>query len=470
MFQSENQLEGESSRFEPSVDESIGMDTVIRLLDAAKGNPHVNELFLGYIGIDHRITMALVDLVVNDNAASTESGDAFDSAATTTTRPNLSVNPKIWKRIALQGCPERVGETCVALLASHGRVQSLCLYQNELDYHAFCNLGMVLAMSPPNLTTLDLEEYIVGDNALALASGLSRSRTLEVLDLHDCRFDDRAIFALSNGLQQNRHIQMVQLTRCALLDHQCAELLRGLRNHPTIRKLYLDDNFCGMYSITAMADMLRSNGTPNLEVLTFKHQFKLRSSPSPDAPLYSPAIRSFGESLATNSTLKTLAFANNRLDRECVQHLMAGVKGSVLEILDLSCCSLIDEDVESIATNIPSSLLRLYLHANRYSEVMSERYLLKAIKFNTELKCLQVCKDHHQCQQLLDYYARLNKGGRKILSSSKDCIPISLWPLILDRINHIDWNDTAETGKGCQEDVLFYFISQVPAMTARKRC
>ena len=461
----ENQLEGEASRFQAHVDESIDKDTVIRLINAAQGNPHINELFLGYVGINHEISMALVDLVVNDLTA-TERISRTNAAPAT--NENHGTGQKVWKRIALQGCPERVGETCVAILASQGRVKSLCLYQNHLDYHSFCSLGMVLSMNPPTLTTLDLEEHIIGDCAAALASGLSRSRVLEVLDLHDCRFDDRAIFELSKGFQQNKHIQMIQLTRCNLLDHQCAELLRGLRRHPTIRKIYLDCNFCDMYSISAMADMIRLNETPNLRILTFKHQLKLRGSPFPNAPIYLPAIRSLGESLATNSTLKVLSFSNNRLDRECVYHLMAGVNKSRLEVLDLSGCSLVDEDIEPVAHNLPPTLLRLYLHDNDYSEAISKKHLLEAIRGNTVLQCIQICKEHEQCQKELSYYAQLNRGGRKILSLSETFIPVSLWPSVLDRINRINWNDDVEAGNGYREDVLFYFILQGPFMTARK--
>jgi hypothetical protein len=96
----ENQLLGEESRFDPSVEESFDAKGIVKLSTFAKKSPHGYDLFLGYTDIDHITSLLLLELFQEDRK---------------------------WKRLALQGCTSRISETCVVLLVTRGNVESLCL-------------------------------------------------------------------------------------------------------------------------------------------------------------------------------------------------------------------------------------------------------------------------------------------------------------------------------------------------------
>jgi hypothetical protein len=147
----------------------------------------VNDLFLGYTDIDHITSLLLLELFQEDRK---------------------------WKRLALRGCASRISETCIVLLVTRGNVESLCLYQNDMDYGLFASLGMILATNPKHLTTLDLEAYLFAEGVEALAQGLSKNITLRHLDLYDCRFGGHAAYILARGLQGTAILNLFSLV-CA---------------------------------------------------------------------------------------------------------------------------------------------------------------------------------------------------------------------------------------------------------------
>jgi hypothetical protein len=66
-------------------------------------------------------------------------------------------------------------------------------------------------------------------------------------------------------------------------------------------------------------------------------------------------------------------------------------------------------------------------------------------------------------QKELDHYARLNRGGRRIFSSDLSRVPLSLWPVVLERANRIYWggatnNTSSETVKSHAVDAIFCLL------------
>jgi hypothetical protein len=151
----------------------------VKLLTSAKKSPHVNDIFRDIqISTTERLLL-LLELFQEDRE---------------------------WNCLALQVCASRV-----VLLVIRGNVESLCLYQNEMDYGLFASLGMIFVTDPKHLTTLDLEAYFFAEGVEALAQGLSKSITLRHLDLCNCRFGVHAAYILARGLQGNRHLEYLQL-------------------------------------------------------------------------------------------------------------------------------------------------------------------------------------------------------------------------------------------------------------------
>jgi Ran GTPase-activating protein (RanGAP) involved in mRNA processing and transport len=433
----ENELLGEESRFDPSLEESFDAKSIIKLLTLAKKSPHVNDLFLGYADIDHITSLLLLELFQEDRK---------------------------WKRLALQGCAGRISETCVVLLVTLGKVESFCLYQNEMEYELFASLGMILATNPKYLTTLDLEAYFFDEGAEALAHGLSKNITLEHLDLYDCRFGGHAAYILAKGLQGNRHLESLQLGLCNLGDDEVAAILEALQDHPRIQRIFLDCNHSGPSSSETMSLMLAGNRTPNLLQLSLKLQHDVEPG---NVDWREPLdFGMLAASLHLNSCLQHLCLSHNRLSLRDVSNLMAGVKESAIRILHLEVCGISDEGAQNISSNLNTGLVEIHLAGNVFSNESCEKYFLESIRVHTQLEFLHVGEEY-ACQIEIDYYARLNKGGRRIFSNPSR-VPLALWTLVLDRANRLDWQVSDDTaGEGFAEDVLFYML-QGPVLCERR--
>jgi len=431
----ENHLEGESSRFEDDIDESLDNEKVIDLLDTARTKGTlVNDVFLGFFQIDHEVSLALVQLF-NDER-------------------------RCWKRLAIQRCPGRALEACLALVATRGNLESLCLYQNNLGYTGFSCLAMILAANPSKLTILDIEDYISPNAADALAAGIKANKTLLTLDLHDCRFDRDALEYIAHGIRPHPKLYHLQLSSCQLTDMNAAVFVKSLLDHPSVGIIDLGLNYCSVKSMKALATAIRENRIPNLKSLSLIHQCT-RLDPRLAIPL---PIGILGGPLGTNHSLKELALSNNYLHPAELDLLMSGAKQSCLERLDLSRCGISDNGLQVILSNLPNSIKRLDITENLFASEESHYALICTVQFHTQLEMLDIDRDL-ECWQEVCYHARLNRGGTRILSSQ---VPLSLWPILLERINNIDWSvyDPVGEGDGFGEDVIFRIL-QGPAFCGR---
>ncbi len=422
----ENHLEGEDSRFSDDIDESLENEMVIQLLETACNTGHlVNDLFLGFFQIDHEISLALVQLF-NDEK-------------------------RMWKRLAIQRCPGRVLEACLSLVATRDNLQSLCLYQNNLGYTGFSSLAMILASNPAELKTLNLEDYISPNSADALAAGLKVNTTLQILDLRDCRFDRDALEYIAMGVSQHPCLRDLLLSNCQLTDMNAAFILNTLVDHSSLCQIDLGLNYCCVKSMKALASAIRDDRMPKLESVSLEHQCS-RLDPRLALPL---PVGILGGALESNTILKDLSLSNNFLHPTELDFLMLGVKESRLEKLHMARCGITDEGVSGLLSRLPSTITMLDLTENLFASEESHSALINSVGYHQQMEMLKIDRDL-ECWRDVCYQARLNRGGRRILSSSK-ALPVSLWPLILERINKTDWTeyDTAGEGEGFCEDVIF---------------
>lgn len=422
----ENHLEGRNSRFTNNLDESLENEMIIQLLETARTKGHlVNDLFLGFFQIDHDVGMALVQLFQDEK--------------------------RLWKRLALQRCPGRVLESSIAIAATRGNLESLSLYQNNLGYTGFSSLAMILASNPSKLVKLDLEDYISPSSAEALAAGLRTNTSLRLLDLHDCRFDRDALEHIAKGVAHHPGLRHLQLSDCQLTDMNAAVMINTLLDHPSLTHIFLGFNYCFVKTLKALAAAIRDNRMPQLEFFSLIHQCT-RLDPRLALPL---PIGILGGSLETNTVLQAMSLSNNFLHPVELDFFMQGVKESRLECLSLARCGIADEGLRIVLSNLPNTITRLDLTENLFASEESQSYLLNAIAFHQQLETLEIDTDLECCSDVC-YQARLNRGGRRILSSEK-AVPTALWSLILERVDRLDWSSYDKTGegKGFREDVVF---------------
>lgn len=436
----ETRLEGHfQSRFHPSLVETFDRETIVKLLKAAKESPHIDEVFLGYLAMDHRVYVALIDLFKTERQ---------------------------WKRLSVQGCVDHVAEVCVALIATSCHVESLCLYYNELDYSGFSSLAMALALNPSKLVSLEVKDYLSHDAASALSSGLEKNSTLKNLNLSGCRFQDGAISQLVPGLSRNRHLQSIQWQQCHIQDGDVATILSSLRDHPKISGIDLDCNFCHSNSFEVLASMLENNYTVNLTSLSVGHQHFLNDNSNS----FQLDVSSLAKVMCTNTSLRMLSLSRNIINHDDIVSLMMDVKvSSHLEDLRLKSCNITDESVSYILKNIPTSLKYLNIGDNPFGNETTQALLLDVVKSNQLLERLIIDKQRIGCWREVDYYIRMNIAGRRILSCSSDddddAVPKSLWSLIFHRINNqLSWeryDDTTTndaTAIGYAEDAIYFFL------------
>jgi hypothetical protein len=174
-----------------------------------------------------------------------------------------------------------------------------------------------------------------------------------------------------------------------------------------------------------------------------------------------------------NTSLKVLQLAGNGLSDAYVQSLM-GIFGcgSSLEELNLFGNRVTDFGIRMIIQKLPQlrCLKSLWLGHNSFSPVAGGE-LLQAIKTNFNLEDINIrtlddsSSLWDELQSELDYYARLNRGGRRIFSSTNDresSVPLSLWPLVIERANRIYWggctNNTIDASSSHAVDTIFCLI------------
>jgi hypothetical protein len=85
-----------------------------------------------------------------------------------------------------------------------------------------------------------------------------------------------------------------------------------------------------------------------------------------------------------------------------------------------------------------------FIDGNHSAKLLAEAMHTNYNLMDVNLRTLSIMgRNQRLSRRELDYYCRLNRGGRRIFGSSNE-IPLALWPLVLERANRIYWG--ASTG------------------------
>jgi Ran GTPase-activating protein (RanGAP) involved in mRNA processing and transport len=258
---------------------------------------------------------------------------------------------------------------------------------------------------------------------------------------------------LAAGLKQNQHLELLSLYSCEMFDEPSMEsFIQCLENHPTLSTLELRNNNC--FGMSALATLVRN--TKHLKNLALYHP------PHSIHHVQVPRLNaeSFSIALQENKSLKSLNLTSNGLHAaSCMWLAMALRINTTLESLNLQSNMIPDRGIEFLSEALPEmkGLKKLYLWNNPFSGV-GARAILAGLKSNLVLEEITTFS-RFRCSEEIQYYTRLNRIGRRVLKDTNG-VPISLWPLILARVNEQHW------GTSEKASILYTLLREGPAATS----
>jgi hypothetical protein len=269
--------------------------------------------------------------------------------------------------------------------------------------------------------------------------------------------------AVVSGLRQNSTLQIVRFTDCCgVTDAQVSQIAEALLSNPSLRELKLDgtEQF-GVQGIKALANLVSKNR--KLETLGLLSKNGILASP----------IHPLVKSLKGHPCLKYLDLSYTGLSDADLGNLVEVLSTcSRLEKLDLSWNKLTHNGLELLASQpLPSALRRLSLRGNNFDEKKMPRLILRLLQDNPQL-CSIVGWDVGAEEVLggeIKHFMDLNESGRNLLGKDQSSVPLSLWPLVLERANGLFavGNDVAQPEQDARRANAVFHLLQGPALMQR---
>jgi hypothetical protein len=363
------------------------------LLLAAKDSPHIRRLDFCYI--------SWLDNPLMRNAL---------------TRLLTSEDNRCWDRLAIDEC-EGIGQELFDHIVS-ANIKSLHLTHNILSSSCISILGSSLQEpSCSSLRELRLTEVMTPSTMLFLAQGLIRNTTLITLEFIGSMFADKdaTTASLAYGLRQNHGLRTLNVSRCDLDDTHVEELILALVNHASLTWLDIANNHCGPRGCDALATLVQTPASKVSGVtLTSCH-------------IDDTGITRLAQSLRSRDTLSHLHLSENLIFDNGISSFVPVLKGM-------------------------QSLKSLWLTDNMFGNEGAQ-YLCDAMRINVDLDQLVVDR-HLRLYDEIQYFASLNRGGRRLLAMPNT--PLAVWPLVLERCQR-NVHHFREKRVG-RADVIYYLL------------
>ena len=251
---------------------------------------------------------------------------------------------RVWDRIYLAYCEGNPPESCLRGLMM---TKQLEIYGSMLDI--LPTLGDALTTNSTPIESVRLRVGLQEDNMARLADGIKLSSTLKKLHL-TCAFEnERSVNLLATGLSENESLELLSLYSCEFEDeNSIGQLLMALQNHPRLSTL--DNNLC---NAAALATLVSHTTTiENLDLYLPPQMLQQRQVPRLESESFSVALRD-------NTSLKSLALANNAVSTGDVVYLSAALRSNrTLERLNLQGNLINDEAVRVLAISLPEMSLK----------------------------------------------------------------------------------------------------------------
>jgi hypothetical protein len=352
--------------------------------------------------------------------------------------------------VHLDACGAHLNKQALRMARALGNVKNVRLSEPTFLSQYFLDF---LLMSATKLENLRIQDHLDCRQIEALASGLEANSSLATLDLSMSRLDSFSI--LAKGLKMNSSLQTLRLRSLGLRDEHVDDILDSIKHHPTLKSLDLSFNYCR--NLNNIAEFLDINNNISELVLGYQNMWQ---SPKID-------INELAKALKRNTSVAVLSLPRNKLsDQDAGLLATALLENSTLKSLDVRENLFSDDGIITLANAAEKgpSLRKLNVMKNPFG-IRGSLALLTAVRENTKLVHVELGADNvGQPSQHIRYFTALNRGGRRLLYENP---PLSLWPLALERVSKIDWDEESgdmldvPDGGSHQLDVL-YFLLQGP--------
>ena len=333
---------------------------------------------------------------------------------------------RMWKSIEVEECTgEGVNYLLSVLLQQRvERVKLISLSFERFDETVMFAIAMAIKNNN-HLNDIILTMTLDQTGAQILQRGLAGS-SLERFCLWDCRLDIPAVEALSKGLQSVKKLNEFGLVACAQNDYCLHLVTNSFIHHSSLTRL---DLRCLASSIDPIANLLQENNNLVSLDLSFRS-----GNQTIEVPRLAAAVRD-------HPSLRCLHLCGNQLTDDDVGDIMESSLS--LFTLNLSMNSITDigaDIISDLIANNEGSLKRLLLENNPMTESGADS-LLQGISMNTELIELSLPHEFPEVQYRVNYYARLNQGGRRLVVKNID-LPAGLWSRVIERANKMEWDES----------------------------
>ena len=279
--------------------------------------------------------------------------------------------------------------------------------------------------------------------------------TLSDLCLSGSRRCGSQVTILAEAFRGNKSLEKLDLGDCQLNDENMFVLLNALRGHPKLKHLDISNNNLSDRTLQALLEMILH---PNSQLEAVDLGLQRRSL---NVLLLAPAI-------AQNPPfLKRLYLSNCGLvDNKVFPLIDALTHNTHLETLDLSKNrQLTDNFLIYLGHRLPrihlATLNVLNLHPSSGSPA-AMRAISEGLRQNTHMELLRLLFWKELISaRWIQVYINLNRGGRRALEEK---IPLTLWPLILERAQNCRYFCPLLVQNSAKDDSIYYLLRNEPAL------
>lgn len=285
---------------------------------------------------------------------------------------------------------------------------------------------------------------------------LSKTTTLEELSFSGsrrfCHEETPVLPYLARGLAQNTSIQSLDFGDVQAQDGKMAELLSSLR-HPKLRKLDLSNNLIGDRTLRALADIVLPN-CPSLRLLDLSLQRHRMN------------MTILGSGLQRSSSLRQLDLSSCQMIDEDVTALVDKLVDPNFSVSDLNLSNnrkVTGTSLVYLAEWLPNITCLQHLNIRKMTDYKSHKVLdaiAEGLSTNVNLLLLQMNYFLYvEKTRKIQYLVNANRGGRRALG---ECVPLGLWPCILERTNCMTYYCPLE--QNAKADAIYTLLRNNPGL------